>query len=167
MFAYCLNNPVVLADPSGTCANTFSIYFKVDCGKNNCKTSSAYLPIEKRLEQKGVSYEPSSSGNGGRIINSYKVTDPTEQTEFAIYLKTHTDNFSGSIEGILYEWAIHNLLFEVTKEGDPWHDRAKDVDLGRTIYDDNHGVFSKIMWIGFEILYPQQAIDDRIATNTK
>ena len=45
-FSYCLNNPQNLIDPSGYCANTFSIYFKVDCGKRNCPTSSSFNPTD-------------------------------------------------------------------------------------------------------------------------
>ena len=44
MFAYCTNNPVNFHDPTGLCKNTFSIYFKVDCGSTKCKTSRNYKP---------------------------------------------------------------------------------------------------------------------------
>ena len=162
MFAYCGNNPVNFHDPTGLCQHTFSIYFKVDCGQEDCPTSSAYISIDKRLQQRGVTYTPNPSGDGGRINNSCEVTDPIEMTEFASYLKNNTDDFSGSVEAIIYEWELHNYLYTITEEDDPWHDRAKDVDLGRTIYDDNHGIFSKLMWAGFELLFPKQAADDKL-----
>ena len=163
MFAYCNSNPVNFCDPTGLCKNTFCIYLKADCGQDNCKTSSAYLPIEERLKQRGVVYESHPSGNGGKIINSCNVADPKEMTEFAIYLKKNTDDFSGSIEGMLYEWELHNLIYWATQEGDAWHDKAQHVDLGRTIYDDNHGLFSVIMWASFELLFPEQAEEDKLA----
>ena len=46
MFVYCTNNPINFQDPIGLCKNTFSIYFKVDCGESDCPTSHYYIESE-------------------------------------------------------------------------------------------------------------------------
>lgn len=45
MFAYCLNNPVMLVDPTGHCSYLGSINSpKLDCGKMSCVESKNYNP---------------------------------------------------------------------------------------------------------------------------
>ena len=79
-------------------------------------------------------------------------------TLYARYLKKTTDDFSGSVEAMVFEWWIHNLIFYVVEENSSWYKKAKDVDLGRTIYNDRHdlmgveGLASKAMWILFSLM---------------
>ena len=45
MFAYCLNNPTTLVDPTGHCSYLGSIHApKLDCGRYNCPDSASYCP---------------------------------------------------------------------------------------------------------------------------
>ena len=42
MFAYCVNNPVNMADPTGHCS--YFLFFKIDCFSASCPTSQCYNP---------------------------------------------------------------------------------------------------------------------------
>ena len=59
MFTYCTNNPVNFHDPTGLCKNTFSFYFKVDCGQKNCPQSKNYI---RKTAKVAVIYDGRQSG---------------------------------------------------------------------------------------------------------
>ena len=42
MFAYCVNNPVNMADPTGHCS--YFLFFKKDCFSATCPDSQCYNP---------------------------------------------------------------------------------------------------------------------------
>ena len=161
MYAYCGNNPVVNFDPNGHkmySALEQNCYGKVD---SNC--------LQAKLAAQGVTYVSYGDGNGGRINNSYKVTNKTAMEEFCQYLKTSTNDFSGSVEGMVVEWQLHNALYQYFDKFDPenpWHESARSVDLGRTIYDDSHDLWgmsnfaSAAMWSIYSVMYPVEANND-------
>ena len=46
MFAYCLNNPISMIDPTGSCGYIYSIYFWSDCGEIDCPQSKNYVDCD-------------------------------------------------------------------------------------------------------------------------
>ena len=48
MFAYCLNNPINLVDPSGTCSRFLGFLWKRDCKSTSCPESESYAPRGKK-----------------------------------------------------------------------------------------------------------------------
>ena len=154
MYVYCNNNPVAFVDSEGLAPwPTTVIIFD--------GASRDYL---KEGEDIGVVFVPDESGKGGKIKNSYRITDIDEMTEYADYLvnsSTYKDCFEGSVEGVVFEWWLHNMVFSFTDEGNSWHDKARDVDIGSTIYDDaGHGMFGFIMITFYEIAWPEQSASD-------
>lgn len=118
----------------------------------------------------GVKFVPDSSGNGGQIVNSYKIRDSFEMAEYAMYLmyeSKYRSYFSGSIEGFLFEWDVHNIAYQLyTDLGDVTKaNSAKSLDVGRTIYADNHGYFTYAMLLAYEFQFPVQAANDRMIHN--
>ena len=124
--------------------------------------------IMEKWEAHGVKYI-SADGDytGGKIVNSYKITDPNEMREYATYLlyeSEYQNDFLGSVDGVLFEWDVHNMIYY----GDPffsflgfqWKDPAASVDLGATIYSDPHPGLNVIMWYLYETAYPIQAQAD-------
>ena len=79
-----------------------------------------------------------------------------------MYESEYASYFSGSIEGFVFEWDVHNIAYQFyTKKGDIANaDKAKHLNVGRTIYDDNHGTFTYVMLRAYEMLYPIQAQED-------
>lgn len=161
MFAYCGNNPVCFSDPSG---HILVGILGEASGWLHTKDQMTYdekLAVVTKYEELGVEYIPSPSGNGGQILNSHLIKDGREMTLYSLYLIQNTDDFSGSVEGMVFEWWLHNVICDVfqNRPNSSYYISAKDVDLGRTIYDDRHCV-SKIMWAAYSILYPEQAKSD-------
>ena len=170
MYAYCGNNPVNNADYSGNryCAATTVKDESIDDRK-------AALQFQKRIAQSKAStrveFVPNKDGNGGRIENSYLITNPKEITEYAIYLmqeSEYSSYFIGSLEGFVFEWEVHNMAYYYYSQiGDLENaERAMHVDVGRTIYEDiDHGFFGYAMLRAFEMLYPEQAQKDWLLHN--
>ncbi len=94
---------------------------------------------------KEVSFVENAEGNGGRIIDSYKIQNPSVVVGYSIYLKyfsEHKDCFDGSAGGIAAEWIVHNIAYDVTyfpSQLGFWNkanDSAAQVDFGRSIFND-------------------------------
>ena len=147
MFAYCLNNSVCFADYHGTKVEQFPIPFEGET-------------IIDKWKKQGVEFIPNETNGGGQIRNSYKITDPDEMYQYAQYLRKNTDYFSGSVEAMVFEWQVHNIIYASVNKSHPWSEKAKHVDLGRTIYNDNHGKMSELMINAFELWNPAQAQND-------
>jgi hypothetical protein len=142
-----MNNPVLFVDYHGTRVE----YFPITIEDEN---------IIEKWKKQGVEFIPDEEGNGGQIHNSYRITDPSEMYQYALHLRNNTDYFSGSVEAIVFEWYVHNAIYAVVDESNPWSERAKHVDLGRTIYDDDHGKWTDMMIAAFQMWYPEQAQND-------
>ena len=73
--------------------------------------------------------------------------------------------FAGSVEGFAYEWTIHYAAYNIFSLGgdNNYVASAKDVDVGKTIFDDtSHRFMSKMMITGFHISHPYQAASDQL-----
>ena len=156
MFAYCNNIPVTNKDFSGRAPWPCTVIIEDGPGLN-------YM---KEFEDIGVIYIPDDSGNGGEIKNSHCVTDVTEMTKYATYLANksqHKDTVSGSVEGIVFAWWIHNVTYSIGSEHglESMVNQSRDVNIGRTIYHDNHSGFSRIMWALYRIAWSEQAKSDK------
>lgn len=120
-------------------------------------------------EKKGVKFVPSASGDGGVILNSCLISGSKDITLYVRYLlheSEFTSHFDGSVEGFVFEWTVHNIAYQVYKDPEK-KERAKDLNVGRTIYDDAHGIESKMMLRAFEVLYPKQAKKDKAVHSSK
>ena len=132
---------------------------------------------EEMWAERGISFIPNSAG-GGKIVNSSTITDPSEMNEYLDYLfnrSPYSDQFSGSISAAAYEWELHNKVYWATNmiieisnvfrvkasaKVYQYNESAKDVDLGRTIFDDSHGIGSIIMQITYTFAHPLDALHD-------
>ena len=105
-------------------------------------------------------------GDSVQIDNSYlikSVSDMSEYAYFVMYKSKYRNYFAGSLVGFMYEWEVHNLAYAfASATGDTENMiKAKDLNVGPTIYDDNHGTKSIIiMFAGFRLLYPEIAEED-------
>lgn len=86
------------------------------------------------------------AGDGGQIVDSYKVQNPTVVFGYSIYLRYFSDSkdcFDGSATSIAAEWMIHNIGYDLTfipsKLGylQNINDRAIHTDLGRTVFTED------------------------------
>lgn len=186
MFAYCVDNPVILADSSRCAAkvciddevNMLDVPWKSAGGGGGFRVLDIEdEPVEQpknimeEWAEKGVIYVSADGDHtGGRIENSYLITDPQEMRKYATYLlneSEYKDDFVGSVEGVLFEWDVHNMIYY----GDPffsffgfdWKENARSVDLGGTIYSDPHPWLNVVMWRLYENAFPLQAAEDRKA----
>ena len=172
MFAYCGNNPVCNIDASGMryCAGTTVSNESEEERGISCRWQK-YIKIEDptildKWEVSGVRFVPNKSGDGGKLLNSYLITDKNEMTSYAMYLMNesrYSSFLSGSVEGFVFEWDFHNKAHSVFKilNNETRVTQAKDLDVGRTIYADSHGQLSTAMFYAFELCYPEFAKLDR------
>ncbi|MBQ2735790.1 MAG: RHS repeat-associated core domain-containing protein, partial [Clostridia bacterium] len=191
MYAYCGNNPVMYLDLSGTrycaagsvkaetaaerkvsCEHTKNAlvessqtdYPTINPNQPNNTTEADMTPMEK-WKKEGVEFKPNTNGEGGKLINSYKITDYFEMYEYASYLMNESEyagNFEGSVVGFVYEWEVHNIAYDFyTFIGDYESvARAKDLDVGRTIFSDNHIPLGSIMQASYWLIQPSYAMSD-------
>ena len=86
--------------------------------------------------------------------NSFLITSWSDIYEYSCNLKQqYPENFKGSATGMTVEWVVHNVacyfpFFSL--------ERAKDVDLGYTIFDDSHPGMNLAMWAMYYLLSPEQ-----------
>jgi len=107
MFAYCNNNPTNFQDPAGRCKNTFSIYFKVDCGSEKCKTSSNYKPTLCLVSANGVY----GSVNVGVFSITGTVTLAVDtkgniQPQYSVGFDVNTSNEASVSVGSVNSWCL-------------------------------------------------------------
>jgi RHS repeat-associated protein len=137
MYAYCANNPVMYTDSDGD----FPIWLLIFTVVYAIWAAQDVIDIANG----DVYFEESETGDGGRIVNSYKVQNPSVVLGYSIYLRYfsgHSDCFDGTSTGIASEWMVHNAgydatyvpsLFGVFKD---YNIRAKDADIGRTVFNE-------------------------------
>lgn len=98
-----------------------------------------------QIESRDVLFKPRENGDGGQVVNSYKVQNPLVIYGYSIYLRYFSEYkncFDGSAAGIAGEWIVHNVAYDLSfvpsKLGflKKQNDQAKDADFGRNIYDD-------------------------------
>ena len=161
MYAYCMNNPVMMSDPSG-------YYSFEELWEDGCELlyhgavwvdTYVATPVEKYVweplvdvlagDTDNIKHEV-SDGNV-KIIDSYKINNPFTMYKF---LKENCDDqISGSIVGTMYEWYVHNAGYKGKQLADfLGTDYVSDklggcasVDFGSTIYADDHGALTNVM----------------------
>ena len=71
------------------------------------------------------------------------------------YSSEFSDDIGGTSAGLAYEWEMHNIAYDLLcflekfgVEVEAEKKKAKDVDVGYTIFSDNHRMLSVVMWGG-------------------
>ena len=98
---------------------------------------------------------------------------PWVKLGYAIYLnhlnQDTKDVIDGTSFGLLFEWQVHDLAYDFLSIIDifvdsdtitKYKDSAQSVDVGRTIYSDNHGILSWVMWVLYKFSNPVSSIVD-------
>lgn len=80
---------------------------------------------------------------------------------------------NGTILGMEFEWFVHNVAYQglsvlknlgindlFGRDMDKLMDQAKDVDLGKTIFDDDHGWIGNVMKGAYCVANPVAAVID-------
>lgn len=170
LYAYCLNNPVMNVDPNGTSVTVIlaAIF-----------TAIALAATINDIYQLG-----SGNVNGnkeGVISNSYKILTPWVQYGYSIYLnyfnESTKDYYKGSAKGMQFEWMVHNIAYYgatavksiaevfVGKGNfgalDKTISSAIEVNMGTTIFDDDHDEYSKIMLTLYCLFSPVMFLYDK------
>ena len=171
MFAYCLNNPLNLVDYSGNYPQHH--FFDSPAAKFGYKVGEWLGNLlrdnynKKRNEAKSIPYHSMGIDRGAQILESHTVKNPFIMYEYLH--KNRGDEVAGSTTGIVFEWIVHNAAYAAgeaasfvgfTDFGYNLKEKGRTLDIGRTIYDDSHGVFSWAMWGGYALLSPATAIYD-------
>ncbi|MFA5007103.1 MAG: RHS repeat-associated core domain-containing protein, partial [Candidatus Izemoplasmatales bacterium] len=137
MYTYCANNPVMYTDSDGD----FPIWLLILTVVYATWATQDVIDIANG----DVYFEESESGDGGRIVNSYKVQNPSVVLGYSIYLRYfsgHGDCFNGTATGIASEWMVHNAGYDITYIPSRFgfleseNDRAAHADIGRTVFNE-------------------------------
>ena len=161
MFAYCSNNPIMGVDPTGEIV-IIPIIAAVTLA------ASAIAATANDVYQLTQSNLKVSSDNV-QVENSYKIITPWVQFGYCAYLNHFNvktkDVIRGSTHGMQYEWFVHNVAYVGGRivGSQSIIDSATDVDLGKTIFFDDHDYKSHIMKGSYILLYLPHAINDLIA----
>ena len=172
MFAYCNNNPVKYADSSGLIpiiivpnADMYNEYIKT--GKESVADETIGVDYD---EIYGTSYICNDDGTV-RIENSYRITNIFTMYN---YINSHRGNeIMGTTTGVVFEWALHNLAYSIAeiithldvpdsllKGAEKVMERSGNLDIGRTIYDDDHGIPTNIMLNWYRLFFPISSVID-------
>lgn len=79
------------------------------------------------------------------------------------FIKEHrSDEVSGTTTGVVFEWAVHNIVYAVGKavNDTTLMQKGETLDFGNTIWSDNHNTSSALMLIAYIIVCPFQAMVD-------
>lgn len=167
MYAYCNNNPVMYEDGNG------NIPFNDHTYTDAVSSIADYLGNllkdwlhEDREKAKSMEYTVTETSV--EIEDSYQITNLLVMYE---YINEHIgDELSGSTTGAVFEWKAHNiaynLLTELQGKGvsglNDYIKSAQSVNIGSTIYKDNHGLMSVFMWEGYIVYSPVFSIVDAL-----
>ena len=158
MFAYCNNNPVMFTDPAGEMSKGVAIALGILAYVVTGPGGAIIVhDIYQLSESKGQTTKEEAGDNLGYTINSdgdieihnsYKVLTPWMQYAYSFYLNHFNDStkeeIKGTTTGVRYEWMLHNAAYMLTGS-----DSAKSVNIGYTIFHDNHGWMSVVMGITY------------------
>ena len=170
MCAYCNNNPVNLIDPFGTIPFVDHPFTDgaIELGERIGRWLRDRLD-KKREEAKEIPYQSNGTDNGAKIPNSYTIKDPLIMYEYIE--ENRGDEIAGSTTGVVFEWVVHNVAYATGKAfssvglkkwGKSLVEKGQTLDVGQTIYDDQHGLFSGVMWSTYSSLFPVASIYDLI-----
>lgn len=163
MFAYCNNNPVNHKDETGKIPWTI-IDGVVQLVKD------IYQLIRDDDERVTTTKEEYNGKTNIKINNSASIITPAVKFAYSFYLNhfsEYRDDIKGSTAGMVFEWEVHNGAYyglqvanAVGFDVSSLIESAKSVDLGRTIYDDNHEFSGSVMKWFYSITNLTSAIYD-------
>ena len=176
--AYCGNNPVNRIDPNGHAWKDIKNWFSntwntvketalkvVETGRNFIGKINNYV---NSFTQE-LSYKSSGPKKGAIIVDSYTLNDPVLMHKYIN--ENRGDNITGSTNGVVFEWVIHNVAYRTGQFikvvglediGEEFMSRGRTLDIGSTIYDDNHGFLSGMMWAFYACVDPINAGRDAL-----
>ena len=176
LYAYSKNNPVMYYDPSGHfpfIALFIAIAAVVLSVALMVANDLQYLP--------SLSYSENKDDKNVKIENSYTILSPITKFCYLFYLKyCKKVDIKGSIFGAMFEWDLHNLAYyamnTINVFGNVFSqesiERAENVDLGSTIFDDetkikgiDYGLIMKSLYsfsCAFILCQPLTALEDFI-----
>ena len=177
LYAYCMNNPIKNTDPDGT----FILGWIIAAVVAVCvvQTISDVVEVVEISKNENERIEVSEDGTNVKIVDSHKIKTPWMQLGYSIYLnhfKEETkDVIQGSSFGVQFEWQAHNLMYTIGKivDNETIMNSAKSVDVGKTIFDDNHAEgFAGFASSAMKVLYalttnPIYSIYDLIVYNRR
>lgn len=155
MYAYCGNNPIMYTDPNGEIAGWL---VGLIIAGIILTVSDIYNVVEN------VDYTISGDGQSVSIKNSQTIVTPWVRWGYSFYLNhINSDTkkiIKGSSVGVEYEWLLHNVAYWLGVS----RSQASPVDVGISIFSDNHSGLGDIMKISYIILqHPAFTIWDLIA----
>ena len=178
MFAYCGNNPANRVDPTGHAF--MQMRFDPD-GASDLLTpgpwgggsggvgyaGSVYSSAKSSMLQQTNELIYKNQGDTAQIVDSYTIRNPIVMY---VYIDEHKgDVIGGTTTGAVVEWIVHNLAYDAgyvlktlgfTDFGQKTMDQGGSVDIGSTIYDDEHPVAAQLMWIVYFGVAPLPATID-------
>jgi len=148
LYAYCYNNPVMGYDPNGTFAWLFVVIVAIAL----VATVHDVVVLTESDNENSVKAEVKEyeNGSGVQVANSRRILTPWVQWGYAFYLNHIDENtkdiIQGSTDGVQVEWMLHNIAYYGCSF---WQfitganctdiiDSAASVDVGKTIFADNH-----------------------------
>ena len=148
LYAYCSNNPVMYVDPTGEIASWLVILIvivAIDVTFDDiAQISSGSVNTKVNTNKDGES--------SVEIENSYEIITPWVQYGYSVYLnyfrEDTKDVVDGSSFGMQFEWELHNVAYAFSSVFglEEYKDQSKHVDLGSTIFEDDHGFLSYVMF---------------------
>ena len=152
LYSYCNNNPIMYSDPDGNLVielllpiimTVLPIYDTVTFAHDMITSRNANLKYDDKQN----------------IVNSHNIWSPYFQFGYAIYFKYFTEegqNIKGSGFGVTAEWNVHTIAYLLGFN----REAAKDTNIGSTIFDDSHEIFSFVMWDLYFSVNPLFALID-------
>ena len=143
MYAYCENNPVMRADPTGHIAILTIALLLI--GSFTVATFVGEAVAYHRADEVYEQYKDIIIISEGKVQNSYEVKNIFDAWALSAYIVKHEEyGAKGSAYGLFIEWMCHNVLYEL---GDAsMKDRAKHLDFGKTVFSDfeAHNTFPSV-----------------------
>ena len=160
MFAYCLNNPV-----NGTDYNGFRGFF--DTLEDIVEKAKRVLGIGD-FDDLSLSEEDDSV----KISNSASIKDPFAIFIYSVYvndISEYKDQINGTSIAVAYEWIFHNIAYDAARGAELFgfdtsglQRTVKDVNIGSTIFSDDHGYPSYVMGSTYCYASPITAFIDAV-----
>ena len=117
----------------------------------------------RKYENMGVTYRIDETNVPGRvkITNSYKIDKWSTMVDYTEQLKEANPNaFSGSITGFVFEWWVHSIGYKIPGLSEETKDKLRTLDVGNTIFDDNHDGLSFLMQYFYFVFHHESASSD-------